>query len=83
MYCTERRIRRDEWHFGGNVSTNEQHGATTRMPVAMVYCISGRRILVLHGRMVVPKINELLLSIILCGAPFYSRVEEVNLTSVY
>ena len=58
--CVCRNRRHSLWH----IPTHEQHGCSTRLPLAMVHCLPYHCILVFHGHLVVSKMT----------APSYSLV---------
>ena len=55
----ERCIRRDVGNFGRNDAKIEQHGRTSRMSMALVYCLFCHCFLVFHRRLVVPAVKAL------------------------
>ena len=57
---TERRILRNVWHTRWHVPTNEQHGRTPGVPLAVVHHLYHLSLLVFYHRVVVPTIASLL-----------------------
>ena len=53
----ERRIRRDGWNTFRNFPTDEQHGCTAGVSLAMVFCLSDHRLLVFHDCVVASTVN--------------------------